>query len=74
MSLRQKILNLFFGCKLAFVLKYKFLRKTKFCMQSLTFCVYNVVQDEFFTQKNQKSQKCILFLNTIIILLFHLLR
>ena len=37
---------LFFGCKLVFVLKYK-LKKN--CMQKLTFCVCNIVQDEFFT-------------------------
>ena len=30
-------------------------------MQNLTFCVYNVVQDEFFTQKAQKLLESVVF-------------
>ena len=39
-------------------------------MQNLTFCVYKVVQDAFFTQKIQKSQESVFFVNTIIIFCF----
>ena len=35
-------------------------------MKNACHCVYNVVQDEFFTQKIQKSQKSVFFVNTII--------
>ena len=45
------------------MLSHKFYEK-KISMQNLTFCVYNVVQDELFTQKVQKSQKSVLFLKT----------
>ena len=46
-SLRQKNFKSLFGCKVAFVLKYKILQK-KICMQNLTFLGYSVVQGEFF--------------------------
>ena len=36
-------------------------------MQNLTFCVYNVIRDEFFTPKVQKSRESVFFVNTIII-------
>ena len=36
-------------------------------MQNLTFNVYNVVQDEFFTRKIQKFQRSVFFVNTITI-------
>ena len=42
-------------------------------MQILTFCVYNVVQDEFFNQKIQKLQESVFFCKNVYYLLFHLL-
>ena len=35
--------------------------KKEFCMQHLIFCVYDVAQDKFFTQKIQKSQESFFF-------------
>ena len=63
----------FFGGKLAFGLKYKFTIK-KICMQNLTFCVYNVVEDEFFIQKIQNLQKSVFYCKHEYYLLFHLLK
>ena len=45
------------------MLSHKFYEK-KISMQNLTFCDNNVVQDELFTQKVQKSQESVLFLKT----------
>ena len=39
-------------------------------MQNLTFCVYNVVQDEFLTQKTRNLHENVFFVNTIIIFCF----
>ena len=50
-----------------------FCKKKNIRVQNLTFCVYNVVQYDFFTQKIQKSQKVFFFVNPIIIFSFHLL-
>ena len=51
--------------------------KTYFTKQKLHakfgFCVYNVVQDEFFNQKKSKNHKQAFFVKTIIIILFHML-
>ena len=67
----KKLLIPFFGCKLAFVLQYKLYEKKNY-MQNLTFCVYKVVQDAFFTQKIQKSRESVFFCKHDYYLLFHL--
>ena len=67
-----RFFNLFFGCKLAFVLKYKFYDKKNFACKFDFLCL--LVQDEFFNQKTQKLQERFFFCKHDYYLLFHLLK
>ena len=72
-KLKEKIL-IYFLLQTYFCAHIHLVRK-KMCMQNLTFCVYNVVQDEFFhAKKIQKPRKSVLFVNLNMIFLFHMLR
>ena len=58
------------------IVRYAFFHKQKHKIEvkNLTFCVYNVVQVEFFTRKIQKSQKSVFFfVNKIIIIFFFII-
>ena len=64
----MKISNIFFGCKLASVLNWKFSKK-KYLHVKFDLSLNNLVQDKFFTQKIQKPQNMI-FVNPITIFWF----